>query len=106
SGLDGTTSEDAAMLVRAVRSPAGTKAVQFAPRSVRAGRRELKYLLGLGDLSRLYCLSNAGHCRCANRELQKISTAPKAGLVQLGRRDENAGGRRRRGKPLTAPEHL
>ena len=61
---------------------------------------------GWGDLSRLYCISNAGHCSCANRELQKISTAPKAGLVQLGRRDENAGGRKRRGKPLTAPEHL
>ena len=67
--LDGTTSEDAAMLVRAVRSLEGAKDIQLAPRPVRAGRREFEHLLGLGDLSRLYRLSHAGYCRCANREL-------------------------------------
>ena len=48
------------VLVRAVRASAGAEDLQSAPRSVRAGRRELEHLLGLDDLARLHHLRDAG----------------------------------------------
>lgn len=55
-GVDGAAGHAAAMLSGAVRAPAPTEDVQFAPRSVRAGGRELEHLLGLADQPRLHHL--------------------------------------------------
>ena len=101
SGADGATGEDAAVLVRAIRSPAGSQDIPLAPRPVRTGRRELEHLLGLGNLSRLHRLRNAGDGGRTNRELQKVPAASEASLVQPGRGAADTGGRERRRKPLS-----
>ena len=60
SRAHGAAGQAADVLVRAVREAAGAEDVQPAPRSVRAGGRELEHLLGLGDLPRLHHLRDAG----------------------------------------------
>ena len=70
------------VLVRAVREAAGAEDVQPAPRPVRAGGRKLEHLLGLGDLSRLPPLRDAGARGPADRGLRAIPAASEAGRVQ------------------------
>ena len=65
--------QPAHVLVRAVREAAGAQDVQPAPRSVRAGGRELEHLLGLGDLSRLSSLRDAGSRSAADPGVHAIS---------------------------------
>ena len=83
-GVDGAAGEDAGVLVRAVRAAARAEDIQPAARPVRAGRRELEHLLGLGDLPRLPDLWDAGARGAADRCVHEVPAAPEAGLVQPG----------------------
>ena len=60
SRADGAAGEDADVLARAVRAPESAEALQSASRPVRAGRRELQYLLRLVYQPRLRHLRDAG----------------------------------------------
>ena len=98
---DGAAGEDDAMLVRAVRAPAGPQDLQLAPRPVRTGGRELEYLLGLGDLPCLHHLWDAGVGGARDRGVREVPAAAEAGLVQSGRGATKAAGRGRWREPLT-----
>ena len=88
---DGAAREDTRLLVRTVREAEGAQDVQPAARSVRAGRRELEHLLGLGACARLHRLCDAGPRREPDRRLPEVPAAPEAGVVQPRRGHETVG---------------
>ena len=68
-------------VARAFRAAAGAEDVPLAPRSVRAGGRELEHLLGLDDFAHLQDIRDAGVGGPADSGLRQVSTAPEAGFI-------------------------
>ena len=84
-GTDGAAGQEAGVLARTSCTAPGAEDVQPAPGSLRAGRRELQHLLGLGDLPHLHALQDAGSGGAADRCVHQVPPTPEAGFFQPGR---------------------
>src|SRR5208282_2214622 len=69
------------------RQASGAAHIQPAPRSVRACRLQLEYLLGLDGRSRAPAVCGAGLGGAADRGVRRVPATPEAGVVQPGRGD-------------------
>ena len=105
---DGAAGQAIDVLVRAVREAQGAEDLQSAPRSVRAGGRELQHLLGLVALPRLHPLRDAGAGGGSDQGVRSLSAAPEAGVVQprRGAETDTGGAQQRRALSRPWPEPL
>ncbi len=84
AGVHGATSEDPAGLGGAVRGAPSAKDIRPPHGPVRASRRELQHLLGLGYRSRLPALWGTGARGRPDRLVPAVPTSSETGVVQPG----------------------